>query len=209
MRSASLTAPTITVGLALSLSGCLAGLPPADQVQLTAPAGVELPYKARVMVFAGESELQRNLTIQTTAFLDKETNVKDGLALARAARAVLAKGFERVEINDPSLRPQIVVKLLGKVTWSQVDARMKLGCAIDAWTTDGIPLGNFSNRIELPRADYRSDIEPAYAHCLIKPAEALLASPALTRLAGAGFRDPPPAATASWLRSLGPIPALR
>lgn len=196
------------LGAAL-LSGCIAQLPPADSVQLAPVPGVALPYKARVMVFAGETDLARNLTIQISRFQSEETKIREGLALARATRAVLAKGFEQVEINDPSIRPQIVVKLVGKAAWGRQDARLKVGCGVDAWTADGVPLGSFVARFDAKDSDYRSDLEPAFGQCLVKPVEELLNSPALARLAGAGFRDPPGPATAAWMRTLGTIPPVR
>lgn len=191
------------------LSGCIAQLPPADSVQLAPVPGVALPFKARVMVFAGEADLARNLTIQISRFQSEETKVREGLALARATRAVLAKGFEQVEINDPSIRPQIVVKLIGKAAWSRQDAKMKLGCGIDVWTADGVPLGSFVARFDAKDSDYRSDLEPAFGQCLIKPVEELLNSPTLARLAGAGFRDPPEPATSAWMRTLGTFVPVR
>ncbi|OAN53843.1 hypothetical protein A6A04_13175 [Paramagnetospirillum marisnigri] len=195
----------MAAAVTMGLGGCLGGLPPTDSIQLAPVPGVALPHKARVMVFASESDLSRNLTIALTRFQNEETKVREGLALAKATRAMLAKGFETVEINDPAIRPHIVVKLVGKASWSRLDARLKLGCGIDAWTADGIPLGNFTNRVDVGETDYRTELEPGFAQCLKKPMEDLLTSSTLARVAGAGFRDPPGAAVVGWMRTLGPI----
>ncbi|WP_239988717.1 substrate-binding domain-containing protein [Paramagnetospirillum kuznetsovii] len=190
-----------------ALSGCLSNLPAPDSIQLAPVPGVALPFKARVMVFVGETDIARKLTIALTRYQSEETNIREGLALAKAAKLVLAKGFETVEVNDPSIRPQIVVKLTGsKASWSRLDGKMKTGCAVDAWTSDGIPLGNFVARYDADRTDYTSELEAAFAQCLKKPVEELLNSPALARLAGTGFRAPSVAAYDAWMRSLGPIP---
>lgn len=195
------------MALALSLGGC--ALPAADTIQLAPVPGVALPYKARVMVFASETDLARTMTIAVTRTQDEETKVREGFAQAKATRTMLAKGFETVEINDRSIRPQIVVKLVGKANWSKLDRRIKVGCALDVWTADGVPLGNFANRVDAGEADYRSELESAYALCLKKPMDELLRSPALARLAGTGFRDPPNPAVEAWMRTLGTIPAFK
>jgi hypothetical protein len=197
------------LGMVVALSGCLSNLPSSDKIQLAPVPGVQLPFKGRVMVFAGDSDLARNLTIQSSAFRTEETDVKEGLALAKAARALLAKGFSQAEINDTTIRPNIVVKLVGKASWNRQDASLKLGCSIDAWTADGIPLGTYGSRLNVERSDYRSDVEPGFAQCLKGPVEQLLASPGVARLAASGFKDAPQPAIDAWMRSLGPIPALR
>lgn len=193
-----------------TLAGCLLPqLPPPETVQLAPVPGVALPFKARVMVFVGESDINRNFSIQLTRFQSEETKIKDGLALAKAARTVLAKGFEQVEVNDPAIRPQIVVKLAGKGSWTRQDGMMKVSCALDAWTADGIPLGYFGARYDAERTDYREELEAAYGQCLKKSVDELLRSSTLARLAGAGFRDPPAPAVEAWIRTLGPIAPLR
>ncbi len=207
MAGAVRSGAMVALGLAL-LAGC-AMLPPPDRVDLAPVPGVALPYKARVMIYAGRSELDRKLLIQMSRFQTEESEVKDGEALARSARVVLAKGFQQVEINDPTIRPQLVVKLIGKGTWNRQDAKIKVGCALDVWTADGIPLGSFPNRYDSPESDYRYDLDAAYALCLKKPVEDLLRSPGLATLAGAGFKDPPVAAADAWIRTLGPIPRSR
>ena len=200
-------------GLALvaaCLTGCLLPqLPPPETVQLAPVPGVALPYKARVMIFAGDNDLSRNLTIQLTRYQTEETKVKEGVALAKAARAVLLKGFEQVEVNDAAIRPQLVVKLGGKAAWTRLDATLKVSCTLDVWTSDGVPVGYFGARFDAERSDYTTELEAAFGQCLKKPVEDLLNSPNLARLAGTGFRDPPSPAVEAWMRTLGTIPPFR
>ena len=191
-----------------TLSGCLfQQLPPPETVTL-AP-GVTLPFKARVMIFAGDDDLNRNLITQITRYQTEESQVKDGLAMAKATRTLLSKGFQQVEINTPGIQPQIVVKLYGKTSWAKLDGIIKVGCAIDVWTADGIPLGNFGARFTAENTDYRTEVESAYGQCLKKPVEEFLHSATLARLAASGFKDPPAPAVAEWMRTLGPITPLR
>ncbi|MDO8607189.1 MAG: hypothetical protein Q7R40_11675 [Phaeospirillum sp.] len=194
-----------------TLSGCLLlpQLPPPETVQLAPVPGVALPFKARVMIFVGEGDLNRNLSIQLTRYQSEETKVKEGRALAKAARTVLAKGFEQVEVNSPAIRPQVVIKLGGKASWTRLDGTMKVSCTLDAWTSDGIPLGLFGARYDAEKTDYREEVEAAYGQCLKKPVEELLNSPTLARLAGTGFRDPPALAVEAWMRGLGPTTPLQ
>jgi hypothetical protein len=132
------------------------------------------------------------------------------VVLSRAGRALLAKGFERVALNDPSIRPQIVVRFSGKAAWSRMDKVLHLGCTLDAFTADGIPLGTFVSRFDESESDYAGALEPAYAQCLKRPVESFLASPGLARLAAAGFAEPPAEAVTTWMRAaLGPIPPAR
>ncbi|MBI3444783.1 MAG: hypothetical protein HY055_05375 [Magnetospirillum sp.] len=198
------------MAMASLLAGCSSGLPPAASVEPSPVPGVALPYKARVMIYMGETDLNRNLVIQISRYQTEETKVKDGQALANAARALLSKGFQQAEINDPALRPQIVVRLIGKTSWARLDTRFKIGCGIDAWTSDGVPLGNFTTRWESPvENDYASDLEAAYGQCLKKPLDDLLRSPGLAQQAGTGFKSGSAAAIDTWMRSLGPIPTRR
>ncbi|BAE52308.1 hypothetical protein amb3504 [Paramagnetospirillum magneticum AMB-1] len=193
---------------ALLLAGCTSGLPPAAQIDPAPVPGVALPFNARVMIFMGDKDLQRKLTIQLTRYQSEETKVQDGRILAETAQTLLAKGFRLVEINDPTIRPQIVVRLTGRPGWSKLDGVFKIGCGFDVWTADGQPLGNFVARWDSPmKVDYAVDLPPSYAQCLKKPLDELLASPALARLASQGFRDPHPKAAEEWMRALGPIPA--
>jgi hypothetical protein len=188
------------------LTGCSSGLPPAASVEPAPVPGVALPFKARVMIYAGENDLKRKMSIQLSRYQDEETKVQDGHLLTEAAQAMLSKGFAQVGVNDPAMRPQIVVRLVGKVAWAKVDSELKMGCGIEAWTADGNYLGNFVARWNSPmKTDYRVDVGPGYAQCLKKPMDEFLASPTLARLAGRGFPDPHPKAAEEWLRSLGPI----
>lgn len=208
MASASKAA--LAVAVTAILAACGASLPAPDSIELTPVPGVALPHKARVMIYMSESDQTRKMSIQSSRYRSTETDIKEGLLLVNATRTLLGKGFSQVEVNAPSSRPQIVVKPGGKANWSVLDTKAKIGCSLDAYTADGIPIGNFVNRYTMPgETDYRDSLEAAYAQCLIKPMEDLLASPALARLAGAGFRDPPPVAVEAWLRSLGPMPERR
>jgi hypothetical protein len=192
------------------LSGCLLPqLPPPETVQLEPVPGVALPFKARTMIFVGENDLNRNLSIMITRFQSEETKVKEGAALAKAARTVLAKGFEQVEVNNAAIRPQLVVKLGGKATWARQDATLKVSCTLDVWTSDGVPVGYFGSRFNAERSDYTTELEAAFGQCLKKPVDELLRSPNLARLAGAGFRDPPAKAVEDWMRGLGTLTPLR
>ena len=184
-------------------------LPPPETVSLAPVPGVALPFKARVMLFLGEGDLARNLTIQLTRYQTEETKTREGVALAKAAKAVLSKGFAQVEVNDPSIRPQIVIRLGEKASWTRLDATLKVSCSLDAWTADGIPIGYFGARYDAERTDYTTELEAAFGQCLKKPVEDLLNSPNLARLAGTGFRDPPAPAVEAWMRTLGTIPPFR
>ncbi len=193
---------------ALLMAGCTSGLPPAANVEPAPVPGVALPFNARVMVFMGDNDLKRKMVIQINRYQTEETKVMDGRVLAETAETMLSKGFRQVAVNDPSIRPHIVVRLTGRPNWARQDGTLKIGCGVEAWTADGIPLGNFVARWDSPmKTDYLSDMGPGYAQCLKKPMDELLSSPNLARLAGAGFRDPNPKAVEEWMRTLGPIPA--
>jgi len=194
------------IALSVLLSGCGLSLPAPEAVRLDPVPGVSPPLPARVMVYAGQGDLDRKLVLQVTRLQSEDSNVKDGTALAQAARAVLSQAFARVEINDVAIRPQIVVRLYGQGLWSKPNTRLRVGCGIDVFTADGFPIGNFGNRFDLHSGEYDSPLASAYAQCLKRPVEQLLASPALARLAASGFRDPSPVAVERWMQTLGPIP---
>lgn len=197
------------IAVVVLLSGCGLALPPPEAVRPDPVPGVSVPLPARVMVFAGQGDLDRKLKLQVTRLETEEGPIKDGAALAQAAQALLSKAFARVEINDSSIRPQIVVRLYGQGLWSKPNSHLQVGCGLDAFTADGFPIGNFGNRYDVGSSDYQSTLAPAYAQCLKRPVEQLLASPGLSRLASAGFRDPPPVAVERWMQSLGPLPTSR
>lgn len=197
------------IAVALLVAGCGPALPPPEAVRLAPVPGVSPPLPARVMIFAGQADLDRKLTLQVTRLQTEDATVKDGAALAQAARAVLSQAFARVDLNDAGNRPQIVIRLYGQGLWSKPNTRLQVGCGIDAFTADGFPIGNFGGRHDMHTGDYEGTLAASYAQCLKKPVEQLLASPALARLAAAGFRDPPAAAVDLWMRSLGPIPSSR
>jgi hypothetical protein len=191
---------------ALLVAGCSSGLPPASQVEPAPVPGVALPFKARLMIYMGESDLKRTMSIQISSFQTEDSKVPDGHLLAEDALTMLSKGFATVAVNDPSIRPQIVVRLLGKAGWGKQDTTLKVGCGIEAWTADGMFLGNFVARWNSPmKTDYKVDVGPGYAQCLKKPVDEFLSSPSLARLAGQGFPEPHPKAAEEWMRSLGPI----
>lgn len=193
---------------ALLVAGCASDLPPVASVEPAPVPGVALPYNARVMIYMGENDLKRKLNIQITRYQAEETKVPDGRILAETAQALLAKGFRQVEVNTPSIRPHLVVRLTGRPAWAKLDTTWKIGCGFDVWTAEGVPLGNFVARWDSPtKTDYQDSLGSAYAQCLKKPLDELLTSPNLARLAGQGFRDPHPKAAEDWIRSLGPIPA--
>lgn len=198
------------LAMALLAAGCSSGLPPAATVEPAPVPGVALPHNARVMIFMGENDLRRKLSIQINRFQSEETKVEDGMTLLETAQSMLSKGFRLVAANDPAIRPHIVVRLTGRPAWGKQDAILKIGCGIDAWTADGQFLGSFVARWDSPmKTDYLVDLGPGYAQCLKKPLDELLSSPNLARLAGQGFRDPNPKAAEEWMRGLGPIPTLR
>jgi hypothetical protein len=194
----------------LLAAGCSSGLPPAATVGPAPVSGVALPYNARMMIYMGENDLRRKLSIQINRFQSEETKVEDGRILLDTAQTMLSKGFKLVVANDPAIRPHLVVRLTGRPAWGKQDAIFKIGCGIDAWTTDGQFLGSFVARWDSPmKTDYLSDLGPGYAQCLKKPLDELLSSPNLARLAGQGFPDPNPRAAEEWIRGLGPIPVPR
>ena len=198
------------VVMASLLAGCALRLPPPESLDLAPVPGVALPFKARVMVFAGENDLDRNLVIQSSRYQTEETKVKDGRAVVSAATILLSKGFQQVAVNDPAIRPHLILKVTGKAQWARLDGKMKVGCTIDAWPADGISLGHFGNRYDSPGAtDYTAELEAGYGQCFKLAVDGLLASPNLARVAGSGFRDPPPAAVDAYVRTLGPMPAYR
>jgi hypothetical protein len=201
----------MVAGLAVLVAGCVFdGLPPPETAIIAPPPGVTLPLDGRVMIYMSETDLSRNLTIFATRNHTEETPVKDGQALERAAKTLLRKAFRTVETDDVSIRPHIVVKPVGKVTWARLDARMKIGCSLDAYTSDGFPIGNFSARFDsTSETDYRSELDAGYGLCLKKAMDDMLRSPTLLQLARNGFRDPDPNAVGMWMRSLGVIPNRR
>jgi len=196
---------------AAMMAGCGPQLPPLETVGFTTPvAGQTPPLPARVMVYVGQDDLDRPLKIQATNLHSEDSpDIKEGAALARAATVLLGRAFSRVALDDPALRPHLVARPYGKAVWYKIDGQLRIGCGLDVYTADGFPLGNFVGRLSLSTNNYQSDLLPAYGQCLKRPVEQLLASPALARLAAAGFRDPLPAAVDAWMQTLGPIPTPR
>lgn len=189
---------------ALLVSGCLGPDLSRENTTLTAPSGLNLPMPARAMIYMPQRDLERPLIIEATRFRNEETTIKDGRTLERAARAVLSQAFTSVDVNTPAMRPQLVIKVLGTPKFSRLDNVMKLGCGIDVFQSDGALLGSFVARFNSKDGvDYKDALEPAYKLCLKSAADQMLASPAITRAAKAGFPEPNPAAYRSYMESLG------
>lgn len=190
---------------ALLLAGCMGKtVPPASQLSVSAPAGLALPAKARVMMVMAASDLDRPLVIQATLFRSEQTSVNDGRTVERAAHSILAQAFPNLATNQPSMRPQLVVKVTASPRFSKLDRMLKIGCGLDLYQADGTALGNFVARFDHPDpVEYKDALADAYGHCFKRAADQMLASPALARVAKAGYPDPHPAAFAAFMESLG------
>lgn len=189
---------------ALTVAGCLGPDLTRENTTLSAPSGVTLPLQARTMIYIPQRDLDRPLIIEATRFRNEETTTKDGRVLERAARAELAQAFSTVETNNPAIRPQLIVKVQGTPKFSRLDNKLKVGCAMDVYQSDGAMLGSFFARYD-PKdgVDYKEALEPAYKLCLKSAADQMLASPAVAKYAKTGFPDPNPAGYRSFLESLG------
>lgn len=189
---------------AMMLSGCLGqGDLERQSTVLTAPAGTALPLTARAMLYMAPRDLDRPLIIEATLHRNEETKTKDGRTLEKAAKAVLGQAFGQVETNQPGIRPQLVIKVMGTPKFSRRDNLMKIGCGLDVYQADGAMLGSFIARFASKNpVDYGDALEPAYKLCLKDAADQMLASPAVIRAAKAGT-EPHPAAYKSFIESLG------
>lgn len=189
---------------ALMVSGCLGPDLSRENTTLSAPTGISLPLQARAMIYMSQRDLERPLVIEATRFRNEETSTKDGRILERAARAELAQAFSTVDTNNPAIRPQLVVKVLGAPKFSRLDNKLKVGCGIDLYQADGAMLGSFIARFDPKEGvDYKDALEPAYKLCLKSAADQMLASPAVAKYAKTGFPEPNPAGYRSFLESLG------
>ncbi|HLO77687.1 MAG TPA: hypothetical protein VK196_14615 [Magnetospirillum sp.] len=189
---------------ALTVAGCINPDLNRENAALSAPPGLALPMKARAMLYMSQRDLERPLIIQATRFRNEETSVKDGRALERAARAVLAQAFATVETNNAAMRPQLVVKVMGSPKYSRLDAVMKIGCGIDVYQSDGALLGSYVARFDSKDGvDFKDALEPAYKLCLKSAADQMLAEPAMARYAKTGFPEPSAAAYKSYMETLG------
>lgn len=195
----------MAVGMAaLMVSGCLGPDLSRENTTLSAPSGLTLPLPARAMIYMSQRDLDRPLIIEATRFRNEETTTKDGRTLERAARAVLSQAFSTVDVNNPAMRPQLVIKVLGTPKYSRLDHVMKLGCGIDVFQSDGGLLGSFVARYDSKNGvDYKDALEPAYKLCLKSAADQMLASPAIIRYGKTGFPESNPAGYRSYMESLG------
>lgn len=189
---------------AIGLSGCLGfNLPDPEEVQVSAPAGRALPVTAKAMIFMTEQDRNRPLMIEVTRGRDQETEVKDGKTLERASRAVLGKVFTTVDVNNPAMAPNLVVKVVGKPHYSRVDNLMKTGCILDVFLPDGTNLGQFIGRYDYTSpSDFSATLAPSYALCLKAASESMLAAPSVQRALASGFPPVNPKAQAAFFASL-------
>lgn len=197
MRSGFFLAAAAT----LMLSGCLGqGELERQNTVVTAPSGVRLPLPVRTMLYMAPRDLDRPLIIEATLHRNEETTMNDGRALERGAKAVLSQAFGQVETNQPSIRPQYVVKVMGAPKFSRRDNLLKIGCGLDLYSSDGAMLGSFVARYETKNpVEYREALEPAYKICLKSAADQMVASPRLK----ATPAEPHPGAYKSFIESLG------
>lgn len=185
------------------LSGCSQFQLDRQSTAVTAPPGISLPLPARTMLYMAQRDLDRPLTIEATLYRMEETSTRDGRLLEKAAKAVLSQVFTQVEINQPAIRPQVVVKVQGTPKFSRRDNVMKVGCGLDVFQADGTMLGSFVARFETKGpVDYTDALEPAYKLCLKSAADQMLASSALVNTIKAG-KEPHPAGYKSFIESLG------
>lgn len=189
---------------ALTLAGCLGRDLNSENTVVSAPPGLTLPIPARAMIYISPRDLDRPLVIEATRYRNEETSTKDGRTLERAARAILGQAFTQVETNNPAIRPQLVLKVIGAPRFSRLDNVLKVGCSVDALLSDGTVLGSFVGRFNSQDGvDYKDALEPAYKLCLKSATDQMLAAPALQRAAKSGFAEPHPAAYRSYMESLG------
>jgi len=189
--------------LGLALAGC-ASLPQPENATPTAPAGATLPLKARALVVIAPDELGRKLSYDGNHKELDTTDIGDGLALERAARALASKAFATVATNQPSLRPQLVLRVTGKAVWNYRDSSFKVSCEIFATDGIGAPIGHFPGGYRSPPViDMEASLTPIYGQCLRNPLDELLRAPGLAELLRAGFPDSDVAATNAYLRSQG------
>jgi hypothetical protein len=188
----------------LSVAGCAARMPARDTVAPTAPAGMTLPLPARVMLHVPPADLARVFKIEWNLFgSTHDTPIVEGKAMETGAKAILRRAFQTVETNDPSVQPHLVAKIIGTTRYTRTDTKLKLGCAIDLFQSDGVPLGHFSGRFDSEAVDYEKDLDTAYMLCLRDAANQMLAAPSVQRLAKAKFPTPHPVAYADFMRGLG------
>lgn len=187
------------------LPGCMggAGQLSADKSVVSAPSGAALPRPVRAMMVIPPRDLDRPLIIQATINRNETVSMSDGRTLEKAGRSVLSQIFAQLELNNPAIRPQVVIKVSGIPRYYRKDGFMKAGCGLDFFAADGSALGNFVARFETTEpVDYKDALEPAYAICLKRAADQALASSAVQK-ALAAPSDPHPMAYKAFMESLG------
>ncbi|MGE5504963.1 MAG: hypothetical protein ACM31L_11115 [Actinomycetota bacterium] len=196
----------VVLPVAAALSGCLGlgGLPDKEEIKVTAPAGISAPLNARVLLHVSKEDMERKLLVESHYFsAPKEGTTKEGEAMERATRGVLAQAFQSVATNQPEIKPQLIVRPMGSAKFSRYDNMLKVGCALDLFDGAGARLGSFSARFDPDKSVTQDSIETVYMLCMKKAADDMLRSSAIARLAKSGVADPDPAASAAFLRSLG------
>lgn len=194
----------LAAAFVLGLAGCGASLPKPDEIAPTAPAGLALPLKARVMLFVAQADLERKLAYDVNLVSVEVTDIKEGEALAQAAQALLAKAFATVATNQPSIRPQVVARVTGKAVWDRKESTFRINCEIFATDAGGGLIGRYFDIYRSPSVlSLESSLAPAFGQCLKRPLDEFLRSPGLAELARAGFPEPVPAVGNAYLRSQG------
>jgi hypothetical protein len=190
--------------LLLPLLGCATKLPPKESVTPAAPAGMSLPLPARVMLHVPPSDLTKVFKVEWNLFgSTHDTAIVEGKAMEAGAKSLLRRVFLTAETNTPAIQPHLVAKVTGTTRYTRIDGKFRLGCALDLFQSDGVPLGHFSGRFDSDGMDYEKDLDTAYMLCLRMAANEMLAAPSVQRLAKAGFPTPHPQATVEFLRGLG------
>lgn len=199
-----ITRSVAAAALLLPLLGCVTKLPPKESVLPAAPPGMSLPLPARVMLHVPQSDLAKVFKVEWNLFGNThDTAIVEGKAMEGGAKILLQRIFQTAETNDPSIRPHLVAKVTGTTRYTRIDGKFRLGCALDLFQSDGVPLGHFSGRFDSDGVDYEKDLDTAYMLCLRAAANEMLAAPSIQRRVKSGFETPHPVATAEFLRSLG------
>jgi len=194
----------IGAALAVMLAGCGATLPKSAEVPLATPPGLALPLKGRALLYVADVDLKRKFAYDLNRISREETDIPDGVLLQGAARDLLSKGFATVTSNEPLPLPHVVVRVGGVAAWNRVEGSYRVTCSVDAYESDGIPIGSFLNLFKsTPLHGFEEALPRLYAQCLRQPMEDMLRSPAIAALAKAGFPEPNPVKTDAYLRSQG------
>jgi len=193
----------MVAALVTALCGCTS-VPAPENIAPAAPSGMALPLKARAMVVIAPDDLSRKLSYDANHKDVDTTDIPDGLALERAARALAANAFATVATNQPAIHPHLLLRVTGKAVWNYRDSSFKVSCEIFATDSIGAPIGHFHGGYHSPpMLDLAASLAPIYGQCLRNPLDELLRAPGLAELARAGFPEPNPAVTNAYLRSQG------